>query len=130
MPFWFWNDTLKDKEIIRQIADFEAHGVYGFVIHPRIGLPENVKWLSPEMIHSMRTAIEEASRRNMYVVLYDEGMYPSGSSSGQVVARNPEHAARGLAKIDLKPDEELKLPDQANLITIIDRPRQGKGCNY
>ena len=58
MPFWFWNDTLKDEEIIRQIADFEAHGVYGFVIHPRIGLPENVEWLSPEMIHAMNIAIE------------------------------------------------------------------------
>ena len=107
MPFWFWNDTLKDEEIVRQIADFEAHGVYGFVIHPRIGLPDNMKWLSAEMIHAMDVAISEASRRNMYVVLYDEGMYPSGSSSGQVVARNPEHAARGFSKIDLKPGEEL-----------------------
>lgn len=122
MPFWFWNDTLKDEEIIRQIADFEAHGVYGFVIHPRIGLPENVKWLSPEMIHSMNVAINEASRRKMYVVLYDEGMYPSGSSSGQVVARNPEHAARGLVKIDLKPGETMKLPEGGKLITIINRP--------
>jgi hypothetical protein len=126
IPFWFWNDTLKDEEITRQIADFEAHGVYGFVIHPRIGLPGNVKWLSPEMIHSMRTAIEEASKRNMYVVLYDEGMYPSGSSGGQVAARNPNHAARGLAKIDLKPDEELVLPDRATLITIVDRHGKGK----
>src|SRR5665647_3619227 len=122
MPFWFWNDTLKDEEIIRQIGDFEAHGVYGFVIHPRIGLPENVKWLSPEMIHSMDVAIREASRKKMYVILYDEGMYPSGSSSGQVVARNPEFAARGLAKIDLKPGEEPKLPDGASLVTIINRP--------
>jgi hypothetical protein len=122
MPFWFWNDTLKDQEIIRQIADFEAHGVYGFVIHPRIGLPENVKWLSPEMIHSMRTAITEASKRKMYVVLYDEGMYPSGSSGGQVVARNPAHAARGLAKIDLKPGEVLSLPAGKNLIATLDRP--------
>jgi hypothetical protein len=122
MPFWFWNDTLKDVEIVRQIADFEAHGVYGFVIHPRIGLPDNVKWLSPEMIHSMNVAISEAARRNMYVVLYDEGMYPSGSSSGQVVARNPGHAARGLAKIDLKPGEDLQLPEGKHLITIIDRP--------
>ena len=54
MPFWFWNDTLKDDEIVRQIADFEAHGIYGFVIHARIGLPENVKWLSFEMIRSMK----------------------------------------------------------------------------
>jgi len=122
MPFWFWNDTLKDEEIVRQIADFEAHGVYGFVIHPRIGLPENVKWLSSEMIHSMNVAISEAARRKMYVVLYDEGMYPSGSSSGQVVARNPEHAARGLAKIDLKPGESLKLPEGGKLITVISRP--------
>jgi len=143
MPFWFWNDTLKDTEIIRQIADFEAHGVYGFVIHPRIGLPENVKWLSPEMIHSMNVAISEAAKRKMYVVLYDEGMYPSGSSSGQVVARNPEHAARGLAKIDLKPGEDLKLPAGKNLITtvtrtdgnrvaIIDQPSGGviRGLHY
>ncbi|MGC1390114.1 MAG: glycosyl hydrolase [Bacteroidales bacterium] len=122
MPFWFWNDTLKDEEIVRQIADFETHGVYGFVIHPRIGLPDNVKWLSPEMIHSMNIAIQEASRRKMYVILYDEGMYPSGSSSGQVVARNPEYAARGLAKIDLKPGEILNLPENNKLITIINRP--------
>jgi alpha-L-rhamnosidase len=122
MPFWFWNDTLKDEEILRQIADFETHGVYGFVIHPRIGLPDNVKWLSPEMIHAMDVAIREASRKKMYVILYDEGMYPSGSSSGQVVARNPEYAARGLSKIDLKPGEIPNLKGGQRLITIIDRP--------
>ena len=121
MPFWFWNDTLKDEEIVRQIADFEVHGVYGFVIHPRIGLPDNIKWLSPEMIHSMNVAIREASRRKMFVILYDEGMYPSGSSSGQVVARNTGYAARGLAKIDLKSDESLKIPEGSKLMTVIDR---------
>jgi hypothetical protein len=35
MPFWFWNDDLKDDKLVR---------------------------------------------RNIYVVLYDEGMYPSGNS--------------------------------------------------
>ena len=122
MPFWFWNDTLKDDELIRQIADFEAHGVYGFVIHPRIGLPEETSWLSPAMIHSKNVAIEEAAKRDMYVILYDEGMYPSGSSAGQVVARNPDHAARGLAKIDLEPGEEPQLSGEMKLVTIIDRP--------
>ena len=126
MPFWFWNDTLKDEEIVRQIADFEAHGIYGFVIHPRIGLPGNVKWLGPEMIHAMDVAISEAARRNMYVILYDEGMYPSGSSSGQVVERNPQHAARGLAKIDLRQGEEPVLPEGWKLITVLDRPGVGE----
>jgi hypothetical protein len=122
MPFWFWNDTLKDEEIVRQISDFEAHGVYGFVIHPRIGLPEDTGWLSPKMIHAMHVAIGEAARRKMYVILYDEGMYPSGSSSGQVVARNPAHAARGLAKIDLKPGESFRPVENMKLVTINERP--------
>jgi len=125
MPFWFWNDTLKDREIVKQIADFEAHGVYGFVIHPRIGLPEKIKWLSPEMMHSMNVAIQEAHRRNMYVILYDEGMYPSGSSGGQVVERNPGYAARGLAKIELMPGEAPVLTEGEKLIVILDRP-EGK----
>jgi hypothetical protein len=126
MPFWFWNDTLKDEEIIRQIADMEAHGVYGFVIHPRIGLPEDIIWLSDKMIHAMAIAIREAEKRNMYVVLYDEGMYPSGSSGGQVVARNPAHAARGLAKIDLKQGEEPKLAEGTKLVSVLDRPSGGR----
>src|SRR5512145_2110408 len=46
MPFWFWNDDLSEKEILRQIDDFEAHGVYGFVIHPRIGLSEEIGFMS------------------------------------------------------------------------------------
>jgi hypothetical protein len=122
IPFWFWNDTLKDNEIIRQIADFEAHGVYGFVIHPRIGLPANIKWLSPEMLLAMNIAISEAAKRNMYVILYDEGMYPSGSSSGQVVEKNPAHAAHGLAKIDLKNGEMPVLAEGMKLVTVITRP--------
>jgi hypothetical protein len=122
MPFWFWNDTLREDEIVRQIADFEAHGVYGFVIHPRIGLPRTMTWLSGDMIRFMKLAIEEAARRNMYVILYDEGMYPSGSSGGQVVARNPDHAAHGFAKTDLKPDQEFKVPGGSTLVRIITRP--------
>jgi hypothetical protein len=122
MPFWFWNDTLDHDELIRQVADFEAHGVYGFVIHPRIGLPEDTGWLSERMISAMHTVINEAARRGMYVILYDEGMYPSGSSGGQVVARNPGHAARGLVKIDLDPGESFKPAAGMNLVTIIDRP--------
>lgn len=118
LPFWFWNDTLSEKEIVRQIADFDAHGVYGFVIHPRIGLPANITWLSPEMIKFMRVALEEAARRKMTVILYDEGMYPSGSSSGQVVEKNPAHAVRGLARIDLKPGEEPLVPADAKLVTV------------
>ncbi|HNT76474.1 MAG TPA: glycosyl hydrolase [Anaerolineae bacterium] len=103
LPFWFWNDALDEAELIRQMADFEAHGVYGFVIHPRVGLPRDIGWMSDRLLHFMRVAVTEARRRDMLVWLYDEGMYPSGSSSGQVVAANPTHQCRCLAKVDLDP---------------------------
>jgi len=46
LPFWFWNDELDAEEIRRQVGDFEEHGVYGFIIHPRVGLPRSLGWMS------------------------------------------------------------------------------------
>jgi len=47
MPFWFWNDRLSETEIVRQMADFREHGVYGFVIHARMGLTKDIPtWAS------------------------------------------------------------------------------------
>ena len=100
-PFWFWNDELSEQEISRQLQDFCDHGVYGFVIHPRVGLPKDTGWMSEKQIGFMRFAIEQAKALSMWVVLYDEGMYPSGSSAGQVVAENRSYRPRGLYAIDL-----------------------------
>ncbi|MBC7785847.1 MAG: hypothetical protein H7144_18625, partial [Burkholderiales bacterium] len=115
MPFWFWNDELSDAELIRQIDDFEKHSVTGFVIHPRVGLPRDTGWMSDKLLGFMHTAIEEAARRGMKVILYDEGMYPSGSSSGQIVQRWPELACRCLALHD----PAQPLPAGANKIAEI-----------
>jgi hypothetical protein len=101
VPFWFWNDQLSEAGIASQIDDFQAHGVHAFVIHPRAGLPRNLGWMSGPLLGYMRFAIEEAERRGMWIILYDEGMYPSGSSSGQVVTENPAYACRGLVQVDL-----------------------------
>ncbi len=110
-PFWFWNDDLSEAELLRQIEDFKARGVQAFLIHPRAGLPKSIGWMSERMIHFMRFAIERAAERDMWVILYDEGMYPSGSSSGQVAAENPAFRTRGLVCIDLdqaKPGAEAQ----------------------
>lgn len=121
LPFWFWNDDLNEEELLRQIADFEAHGVYGFVIHARVGLPRSIGWMSERMLHFMRIAVEEAARRDMTVVLYDEGMYPSGSSCGQVVASDPRFQCRALEKRELAPNEEPALAPGENLVAIVER---------
>ena len=122
MPFWFWNDALDKSEILRQIADFESHGVYGFVIHPRIGLPQDTGWMSDKLFDFINIALEEAARRGMHVILYDDGMYPSGSSAGDVVKENSNFAERMLDKIDLSSSEKVELAANWNLVAIVKRP--------
>ena len=96
IPFWFWNYSLDEKEIVRQIEDFCGKGVMGFVIHPRMGIPKEIPYLSDSYMHYVKFAVEEAAARHMKVVLYDEAMYPSGSAHGLVVENNPEYATRAL----------------------------------
>jgi hypothetical protein len=131
-PFWFWNDELSKEEISRQLDDFIAHGVHGFVIHPRVGLPRTLGWMSEKLLTFYDYAIEEAQKRHMKVILYDEGMYPSGSSSGQVVAANPDFQTRCLdfkifpakAKIELPPDHNLiatQIKDNGEIFATFDR---------
>lgn len=137
LPFWFWNDRLQAEKLVGQIDDFAQHGVYGFIIHPRMGLPRTTRFLSDEMLWMMRVAIEEAARRDMKVVLYDEGMYPSGSACGQVVAADPAFACRCLDRV-ISSSHSATLPAGANLIAsfhdvhIIDRPVDSvvRGIHY
>ena len=104
-PFWFLNDDLDEDELLRQLSEFQAHGVDAFVIHPRVGLPRHLGWMSVALLEKIRFIIEAASQCGMWVMLYDEGMYPSGSASGQVVAENPQYQCRGYVRINL--DEVL-----------------------
>mgnify|MGYP001183563228 CR=1 FL=1 len=118
IPFWFWNDRL-DKEIIRkQIKDFYEKGVEGFVLHPRIGIPQDIEYLSDSFMEFVAFAVEEAHKLGMQVILYDEAMYPSGAANGKVVQSNPKFASRGLramvyesmtfpTAIDLEEDERI-----------------------
>ena len=118
IPFWFWNDRLDKQKLLEQIEDFYEKGVEGFVLHPRIGIPKDIEYLSEEFMDYVVFAVEEAHKRNMQVILYDEAMYPSGAANGKVVELNPDYASRGLTStvysaiefpytITLKPNERV-----------------------
>ena len=96
MPFWFWNDTLTEEEISRQMHAFKDKGVDGFVIHPRLGLDPEIPYMGEKWLSFVRYAVALAKELDMKVMLYDEAMYPSGSCCGQVVAENPDYSAKGL----------------------------------
>lgn len=100
MPFWFLNDAFDDHEIVRQLTDFDAKGVHGVVLHPRIGVPESIRYLSDEFMHYIKTAVETAARLDMKIILYDEAMYPSGTAHGLVVKADPRFASQGLILAD------------------------------
>jgi hypothetical protein len=99
VPFWFLNDALDDDELRRQLDDFAAHGVHGVIPHPRLGLPDSVPFLSDAWMHALEVCVEHAAARRMTVILYDEGMYPSGSAAGAVVAENADFATRCVAPV-------------------------------
>lgn len=113
IPFWFFNDEPDEKRIRRQLEDYVEKGINGIVLHPRIGVPKSLPYLSEEYFKVVRFIVKTAASLGMKVVLYDEGMYPSGSAHGMVVAKNPEFASKGITIVGKK--EEI--PKTARIIT-------------
>ena len=110
VPFWFFNDKPDKDRIKKQLADYVEKGVNGLVLHPRIGIPKEIPYLSDAYFQVVKYVVETAAELHMKVVLYDEGMYPSGSAHGMVVAANPEFAARGIT-ITGEPGEDRVLAE-------------------
>ena len=96
VPFWFFNDTFDRERISAQLEDYVEKGVNALVLHPRIGIPEDMPYLSDAYFEMVRFVVEKASRLDMKIVLYDEGMYPSGSAHGMVAAADPSYRAKGI----------------------------------
>ena len=106
IPFWFFNDAFDEEKVRDQLADYVEKGVNGFVLHPRIGVPEDMPYLSEKYFDAVKYIVKTADSLGMKVVLYDEGMYPSGSAHGMVVAANPEYASKGIILLDREAAEE------------------------
>ncbi len=100
IPFWFFNDTFDEERVKNQLTDYVAKGVNGLVLHPRIGVPKEMPYLSAEYFRGVKYIVKTAAELNMKIVLYDEGMYPSGSAHGMVVEADPEYASKGIILLD------------------------------
>ncbi|MGN0169070.1 MAG: hypothetical protein ACI4AB_13620 [Acetatifactor sp.] len=100
IPFWFFNDAFDEERVRKQLEDYVEKGVNGFVLHPRIGVPEDLPYLSEGYFDAVKFIVKTAAELDMKVVLYDEGMYPSGSAHGKVVETNPEYASKGIHLVE------------------------------
>ena len=73
IPFWFFNDKPDKDRIKKQLADYVEKGVNGLVLHPRIGIPREIPYLSDACFQVIKYVVETAAELHMKVVLYDEG---------------------------------------------------------
>ena len=73
IPFWFFNDAFEEERVKDQLSDYVEKGVNGIVLHPRIGVPKEMPYLSEEYFKAVRFIVKTAAELGMKVVLYDEG---------------------------------------------------------
>lgn len=92
-PFWAWNTTLKEAQLLQQIDTFKRMGMGGFHMHARTGL--GTEYLGQEFLQMVRVCTQKAREEEMMAWLYDEDRWPSGAAGG-IVTREPQFRARHL----------------------------------
>ena len=105
---WFWNGTVTDDLIDRQLADLRQRGVYNAVIFPFQTSALKPAFLSDGWFDVVGHALDEAKRNGMRVWLFNDDFFPSGRAaslvvnggavSGHTYAPHPELAAKSLAR--------------------------------
>ena len=83
LPFWSWNNELDPRELVRQIHEFKAAGIDGFIIHARTGL--KTEYLGEKWWACVDVCLKEARRLNMQAWVYDENGWPSGFVGGRLL---------------------------------------------
>lgn len=82
VPFWAWNDELKQEELNRQIDGFKEQGMGGFMMHVREGL--ETPYMSELFMDRIKDSVAKAKESEMTAWLYDEDRYSSGMAGGMV----------------------------------------------
>jgi hypothetical protein len=81
-PFWAWNARLDPAILREQMGYFREMGFGGVHTHPRTGL--DTPYLGEGYMDCIKTCLAEAKAAGMFLYLYDEDRWPSGSAGGLV----------------------------------------------
>jgi len=104
-PFWAINDKIIPQETAKQMDDMLSVGLGGGFFHARHGLI--TEYLGEEWFSCMKAALEVARKKDGYLWLYDEDLWPSGNAGGQVAATKEEYRKADITTYLLFPDEPL-----------------------
>ncbi len=97
--FFVWNGRLTTERISQMLRQYKREGIGGVFNHARPGLV--TEYLSPEWFRMWRFTLDECKRLGLECHIYDENGFPSGFASGEVVAGNPNLAARYLTAVEV-----------------------------
>jgi len=92
-PFWAWNTSLSEDELVWQIGQLKKLGYGGFHMHVRTGMA--TAYLSDEYMGLICACVEKARAEGMLAWLYDEDRWPSGAAGG-LLTRHERHRIRSL----------------------------------
>ncbi len=81
-----------EEKIEKMLTTYKQVGIDAVLLYPRSGL--EIPYMSEEFRDMIGFAIETAKRLGMYIWLYDEFNWPSGSCKNAVAKENPAFAAR------------------------------------
>ena len=62
--------------------------------------PEGFEFMGEEHMRLYRLALEEAKKRGMTTILYDDWSFPTGTVSGQIYAKYPQYMAKRLDMVE------------------------------
>ena len=93
IPFWSWNNSLDEKELVKQINEMKAAGIGGFIMHARTGLKD--EYLGEKWFSCVKACLEKARETGMDAWVYDENGWPSGFVGGKLL-ENEDFLARFL----------------------------------
>lgn len=90
IPFWSWNDELKDDKLKSQIKSMKKFGVGGFFMHARGGL--KTSYLSEEWFRCIDLCVQEGEKEGIDAWVYDENGWPSGFVGGLLLEEEKNKA--------------------------------------
>ncbi len=116
-PLWWWSgDTITEARIRYQLERFRDGGIWNLTVinlapaGPLYGhFADDPPFMSDRWWELFRYACATARELGMYIWFYDQIGFSGANFQGQVIAREPQHAARSLRRLTVDTDGPASL---------------------
>lgn len=94
---WGWNGPMTEEVIARDLETLHARGLRIATIEAGYRM-DNAPYLTEEWFKLIRFAATEAKKRDMRLIIIDEGKYPSGFVNGKYTLERPDLRMKAIGQ--------------------------------